>query len=103
MHDKLKACPFCGGNASIYEVSADGEDFAGYIVSCDDCGCSTTAYDFKDDAVLCWNKRECEFCDKEMLNLLHIILDGWEVELDMHSERLKAVIAAKKLLKAYED
>ena len=104
MHDKLKSCPFCGGKASAYEVVTDTDkDFAGYIVCCNDCGCATTAYDFKDDAMLCWNKRDYELCDKEMLNLLKFILDSWDIELDMHSKRMKVVMAAKELLKAYED
>lgn len=99
----MKSCPFCGGDASGYKVTDAEEGFVGYFVCCDDCDCRTTVYKTQDDAIRVWDKRSYELRDNEMLNLLRVILSSWESELDMHSERMKAVMALKKLITAYED
>lgn len=99
----MKSCPFCGGNASVYKVTDTEEGLVGYFVGCDDCDCRTTVYAIQNDAIGVWDKRAYEIRDNEMLNLLQIIFDSWESELDIHSQRMKAIIAAKKLMKSYED
>ena len=58
MGDKLKPCPFCGHNASLY----DG--IYGWTVICDYCEARTGDYDDgyytkgKDRAVASWNSRK---------------------------------------------
>lgn len=37
-NDRLKACPFCGGTASVYTTA--GRD---YVVMCNQCGAMTTS------------------------------------------------------------
>jgi len=42
--DRLKPCPFCGGNASADCVDTETQDHpdeGGYFIACDTCGCST--------------------------------------------------------------
>ena len=34
MTDKLKPCPFCGGEAGLFEVKGIGNDLKGYMVGC---------------------------------------------------------------------
>ena len=57
MSDELKACPFCGGSASVAEV--DCEDFDGKLVMacCDDCGVGTPASEDPQIVKELWNKR----------------------------------------------
>ena len=49
---KLKPCPFCGGEASIYVAHDDG-----YYVCCDECGCGLPVYNTEEDAIREWNRR----------------------------------------------
>lgn len=54
--DELKPCPFCGGDAEIYDFK-DGR----YLVecsntSCDVYPCTSIHYD-KEDAIAAWNRR----------------------------------------------
>ena len=49
---KLKPCPFCGGEASIYVAHDDG-----YYVCCDECGCCLPVYNMEQDAIREWNRR----------------------------------------------
>lgn len=49
---KLKPCPFCGGEASIYVAYDDG-----YCVCCDECGCCLPVYNTEEDAIREWNRR----------------------------------------------
>ena len=55
MSEELKACPYCGGKASVYEAEFEGETV--FIAGCDECGISTPAS--KNAAVVAevWNKR----------------------------------------------
>ena len=49
---KLKPCPFCGGEASMYIAYDDG-----YYVCCDECGCGLPVYNTEEEAIEAWNKR----------------------------------------------
>ena len=51
MADKLKPCPFCGG-----EVELKKNDFGFYVI-CPECMCSTQNYSTDDDAISTWNNR----------------------------------------------
>ena len=57
MADKLKPCPFCGGDAGTIEVFAYGR-VAGYFVSCEKCGCQLKSYTSNQNAIKAWNKRK---------------------------------------------
>jgi Lar family restriction alleviation protein len=49
--DKLKKCPFCGGEAELdlfYKTP---------LVQCKDCGVESAMYDNKQQAIDAWNKR----------------------------------------------
>lgn len=50
--EKLKSCPFCGGEARTIPYSF--EDFA---VRCKECGCGTGIYDTEEEAIEAWNRR----------------------------------------------
>ena len=34
MTDKLKPCPFCGGEAGLFEIKGMDNDLIGYMVGC---------------------------------------------------------------------
>lgn len=49
---ELKPCPFCGGEAHVYQ------DYTGhYTVQCDKCGIGTLSYNNKKTAKRQWNRR----------------------------------------------
>lgn len=52
MSDKLKPCPFCGGEAIV-----DGCDDTLWIVICKDCNASINYNETKQDAIIAWNSR----------------------------------------------
>ena len=62
MSDKLKPCPFCGGNAHIEDISEPDDMDAIWMIVCKKCGgsasfgmdgCDAT----KDEAIAAWNRR----------------------------------------------
>lgn len=53
MSDKLKSCPFCGGEAEMIETL-----FCDYKVECEKCGASTSYCDSEEMAVEAWNRRK---------------------------------------------
>ncbi len=55
MNEELKACPFCGGKASVYEAEFEGETV--FIAGCNECGISTPANNDAAVVVEVWNKR----------------------------------------------
>ena len=54
--DELKPCPFCGGDAEIYDFK-DGR----YFVGCSNTNCDVYPYTSihydKEDAIAAWNRR----------------------------------------------
>ena len=52
MNDKLKPCPFCGGEAII-----DGCDETLWIVICKECNASIGYKETKEEAIEAWNRR----------------------------------------------
>ena len=102
--ENLKECPFCGGKADIFVVNDDGENNKeGFVASCNNCGCSTIFCESEAEAVTPWNNRAPNECENELVKLLAIIVDSWDCELNLHSKRMQAVLAAKDLLKSYAD
>ena len=53
--DKMKPCPFCGGEAN-YEK----RDVKFWTVACKDCGSNVGNWYEKETAKALWNKRLCE-------------------------------------------
>ncbi len=53
--DKLKPCPFCGGEATIRKYEYFSEDT--YNVYCEECGCEISMYYSEGDAIDAWNRR----------------------------------------------
>lgn len=54
-NEKLKPCPFCGGEAEIVEDHLFGEDY--YAGRCRSCA-ATSIFEFtKEEAVAAWNRR----------------------------------------------
>jgi len=54
---KLKACPFCGGEALEHSGNIDASLRGIFSISCGDCGCGTADEYSKDNATKAWNKR----------------------------------------------
>ena len=54
--EKLKSCPFCGGEASVYQA---GYMYSApqYYIFCDECGCETPVFNTEQDAIEAWNRR----------------------------------------------
>ena len=48
----LKLCPFCRGKARTFKC-----DYHTYKTECTKCGVSTKRYEFKENAIACWNRR----------------------------------------------
>lgn len=60
MTDKLKPCPFCGGNAKVRETGYrkwDGSHRRFYIVECECCTVNIEN-DKKEEAITSWNTRK---------------------------------------------
>jgi len=68
MKDKLKACPFCGGEAKIH--FENGFEFRSifYYVSCEKCGCRTDANTESEElAIKTWGARAIQIPSVEEL------------------------------------
>lgn len=67
MTDKLKPCPFCGGEAIMYTIEAHGHAIAtfmpdyggGTFIECTECTCAI-AEESEDTAIEAWNRRAGE-------------------------------------------
>ena len=55
MSERLKPCPFCGGEASVVQYVGDL-----YAVVCNYCFVRTSKYSEKEKAVSAWNRRNGE-------------------------------------------
>lgn len=56
---KLKPCPFCGGEATVWNGNID-DDYPDvyYDVYCTACNCMTPKFHTKESAITFWNRRE---------------------------------------------
>lgn len=53
--EKLKKCPFCGGEAEIGRIQAGREVY--YRVSCEECSGSGAWFHTEAEAIAAWNRR----------------------------------------------
>ena len=64
MSEKLKPCPFCGGEAALQYGRFYGNEFyKDYFCFCDECEASTTYFPTVAEAIEAWNRRvnnECQ-------------------------------------------
>lgn len=67
MENELLPCPFCGGEAAIYE-----EILGGYIVQCHEC-CGQIGIMTKERAIAAWNTRAGRICTCGW----HGFIDDW--------------------------
>lgn len=56
---KLKPCPFCGGEATLWSGNID-DDYSDlyYDVYCTACNCMTPKFHDEESAIRFWNRRE---------------------------------------------
>lgn len=52
--EQLRPCPFCGGEANIYQMHFCGTT---YTCECSDCGIETKPMDTEAEAIEAWNRR----------------------------------------------
>ena len=60
MREKLKPCPFCGGQAEFWESKASNGYLYGYVIRCSMCKSRTKIYDNQEYASIAWNRRAKE-------------------------------------------
>lgn len=55
---KIEQCPFCGGNAEVWQDKTIPSETHGYwFVACRECNAQTAAYIDKENAINAWNRR----------------------------------------------
>lgn len=78
MSNKLKPCPFCGGEAII-----DGCDDTLWIVICKECNASIGYKETKEEAIEAWNRRiESSFTPDELDAIRRNVRD-WQAEREL--------------------
>ena len=107
---KLKECPFCGGDATLFR-----KDCAHYIV-CADCRARTNGYDTPNEAIRAWKNRiayttdewctDCKRYDIEtILNLLsHANMESIQLrKMTTTSFRVEIVFSINYLMDGGEE
>lgn len=56
MTDKLKPCPFCGGEAEHIKTHLYGK-VSGHFIACKKCECQIKIFSSKQNAEKAWNRR----------------------------------------------
>lgn len=104
MNDLL-SCPFCGGNASVYEVETeiDGKFFTGFTVACDKCGVSTSASENEQKVIDCWNNRIPSERENELEKLLAALVNAHYDQLTVNGRTIRAIHQAQDFLKLNAD
>lgn len=88
MVEKLKDCPFCGGQAEIIKTEFEGERV--YSVSCEDCNATTGASSDKGFVIEVWNCRE-----ENLLPCPNCGGQGLVSEVEIEGEKYLSVICEK--------
>ena len=91
MSEKLKACPFCGGEAFVHIL---GNEIAkGYYIACDECGVKTIVFGYETKAIEAWNRRAVT--DKN-------VVDKERTAKVVHKQQTYIVTPPKSTTIAYE-
>lgn len=61
--EKLKPCPFCGGEATCIQESTLGGQIILYFVECDDCCARSDRFMKNSVAIEAWNRRASDEAD----------------------------------------
>ena len=59
-YEKLKSCPFCGGEAKINRIVNTFYQYARYFSSCTRCSAESKVFETEQEAIEAWNTREYE-------------------------------------------
>ena len=51
--ERLKPCPFCGGEARV-------TGYKSFWIVCKECLSESTVFDTKNEAIKAWNRRTCD-------------------------------------------
>lgn len=95
MSDKLKPCPFCGGEAKFFE----DKDYQIYSVTCTECDAGTNAYGIEQDAIIAWNRRiESTFTPDELDAIRRNVCD-WRAERELSKIEQSIIDKCAKALK----
>ena len=104
MLDELLPCPFCGGTPKVSGVISEyKDDFSGFVVMCEVCGCGTTAFTARDKAVSVWNNRVPSDNENKLVKVLSSLVDAHYDSVTADAMHTRAVYQANELLKAYAD
>ena len=101
MSEGLLKCPFCGGEAEIYEVE---DSFAsGFVVACEKCGTSTPMSDDELKVTKSWNNRVPSERENEIEKILAVLVNSHYDELNANARHVHAIHQAKDFLKQNAD
>ena len=79
MSDKLKPCPFCGGEAKFFE----DKGYQIYSVTCTECDAGTNAYGIEQDAIDAWNSRVQPTFTPDELDAIRRNVSDWRAEREL--------------------
>ena len=95
--EKLKPCPFCGGEAEIVEDRLYGEDY--YAGRCRSCA-ATSIFEFtKEEAVNKWNRRNYSVfpnSSKELMDFVKFCRNASANDIMQIHDRARDLIAKHK-------
>lgn len=74
-NEKLKPCPFCGGEAVVHTLGT------GYMVECLECAVRTVCENTKAEAIAAWNGRASVKQNAEMLDTNSVASSGVNAKL----------------------
>ena len=72
MNDKLKPCPFCGGEAMLEKIPNRS-----FIVRCPKCGAKTPYWSWSAAAIETWNKRAQPTFTPDELDVIRKALEAY--------------------------
>ena len=61
-YEKLKPCPFCGGEAKINRIVNTFYQYARYFSSCTRCSAESKVFETEQEAIEAWNTRAERTC-----------------------------------------
>lgn len=94
MSDKLKPCPFCGGEAIV-----DGCDDTLWSVICEKCNASIDYNETKHDAIIAWNSRIRPTFTPDELDAIRRNVCDWRAERELSKIEQSIIDKCAKALK----